>query len=556
MRPQIGMLRSRSLRLTGVLLVAMLLLSWSLAHAQNTLAPIYRAGVSDAPVTESPSAAPLVTRQHLYVVAGDVRAPGVFYSDRDSVSVEELLVRAGGASSLYEPMVHRVSGVRVVETLQLSDASDWRMADGELLRVVGPRGVHDARVEPLTTTAGSHVVCLGLSSHPALIALPEGRTTLNDLLDITGQSRDLAGVMLILPVRVYPREAPAGLESGTLVIFPSEKVILSAIPAGIIAPPAPLEPEPAPSTNEQVQVPDVSGVGNSVPALLPSRTTRSESATSTLFVPGTSIEPATSSANDHSQFVREASITRHTSSSQSQDVTLSHSVVPADVTPTSSSSATTMVPATRPRTSVDGPRQSSATSRLAVYTAGLAVIVLALSGIWTYWDRMRSIAMSKSFSEQSLFDTETRSAKTARQVTQVQALIDNKVPIIEETVEAPRARQFFGEAWGQRRLRLDAAQPLAGPHAAFRPQPSATRESLSTSVSAASQEPAESQSRQLQRMMAVLSAEQSRSLRRRSMANEAENEATDSAQAAKTERVTRESSLERALRQVMRKNRS
>jgi arsenate reductase len=49
-----------------------------------------------------------------------------------------------------------------------------------------------------------------------LIELPEDRTTLNDLLDLTGQSRDLAGAMLVLPVRVYPREAPTGLEPGTL----------------------------------------------------------------------------------------------------------------------------------------------------------------------------------------------------------------------------------------------------------------------------------------------------------------------------------------------------
>lgn len=569
MRSNSGILRRGSAGIIYALLAAITLLSWSFVRAQSSFAPVYRAGVSDTPVATA-SASAQAPHRCLFVVAGDVRAPGVFYTERATVTAGELIERAGGSSTMYEPMVHRVHGVRVVETLGQREASHWELTEGEIVRVVGSRGVRDARIEPLTTTIGSHVVCLGLAQYPVLIQLPAGRATLGDLFDIVGQSRDLANLTLVLPVRVDPRGVAPELDPGTLVIFPSEKVNLSSIPGGAISPPAPLDPEAQRESDETTLPPSADGttllpspIDRSVPDLLPSQSDPPPATTSPLFVPAPTSGPTASSV----PFTGGLTIVRESAGTDSSDhspantheVSLSHSVVAANaisVPRSNGQDAAHVASVSDVVENVAAARSARDVSQVAIYTAALAVVCLALAGIWTYWDRMRSIATLQSFSHAASLQGDAYLARGITRSDHIQALIDNKVPIVEEAVEAPRSRQFHGEAWGQRRLRLDNVQPLAGPHAAFHAQPAITRPPMVSATSAADSVQSEPDARQLQRVMAHLTAEQTRTGKRRTLASVQDTDENDSHQTAETSRHSRESSLERALRQVMRKGRS
>jgi hypothetical protein len=150
----------------------------------------------------------------------------------------------------------------------------------------------------------------------------------------------------------------------------------------------------------------------------------------------------------------------------------------------------------------------------------------------------------------------------ATPIDHIQALIDNRVPIIEEPVEALQSRHFQGEVIGHRRLRVDRGHVLAGPKWAFQLQAGNVGESSDEGVqddkSAHSGVGADaagsSQSRHMRRAMAHLSAEESRLSGRRSRAPV--RDALEPPAAEVDSRRAAESALERALRQVMRKSRS
>lgn len=549
MRPFARRLNSlivRSIALLGVLALAPAVFS------QQAFGPIYRGGIEQSPAVQI---APQSDAQpFVYVVAGDVHSPGVFTSSRPSITADELIETAGGSSSLYMPMVHQVvGGVRVVERRFQSEADGWEFASGDVLLVVERSGVRDARREPVSQA--SHVVCIGLTAQPVIVHLPEGRTAIGDLLNIVGQPHVLPSELQVLPVRVHPRVMPERIEPGTVVHFPADTVIPSAIPRGVVSAPISLDPataasiEPQPSTaSEAVVLPPPPETP--APSLLPTYSAPEQASPSPMFVPFTTEGPTawTPSSN---MYIPGSGRTMHQEPLQAtpaiHEVAQSHSLTPTDsvasqAEPTVANSDT---PIANEAIAPEAVETTSPLAQAAIYTGGLAVICLALAGIWTYWDRMRSLAVKRSFSQAARKSVQAQ-APHPQQVNTVQALIDNRVPIIEETVETPKSLQFQGEAVGHRRLRLDRSHVLAGPHAAFA---TAQFEETQTAVGRGNDEESARESRQLQRAIAHLTVGQSRTARRQAATS-------DVVQPSNPEPIQRESALERALHQVMRKGRS
>ncbi len=533
--------------------------------AAQQMGRIYRGGVEETHaqiVSESQA-----DQQFLYVVAGDVRNPGVFHSNRSTVTAAELIDRVGGTVALYEPMVHRLRGARVVERRSLRDAGGWEFPAGDMLLVVGQRGVRDLRIEAAgASSTHSHAVCLGLAPFPIVIPLTEGQATLNDLTDMLGQPRELGTNSVVLPVRVYPGEQPLAFDPGTLVMFPQQEVSHLSLNERLLTLPAPLESATSAISNEHAMVPNpviVAPAANvpdlPAPSLLPSHQPTVEAAPSPLFIPAPSVP--TASTVPPMEILRDRE-ELHPPQAQVRHSAHTQAVPPASSTPTTEAQAPSTQESQPVLTTTDlavanslggADDKGHSLAEVAAYTGCLAVICLALAGIWSYWDRLPSAATSTAFAEQAQSRNGVDTITPREGVDHVQALIDNRLPIIEENVELSPARQFQGVATAQRRLRLDSAQPLAGPHAAFSTYSPKNRPSSREAVVAA-QESDETDSRLMRRVMAHLAVKRDRA-RQESDSNDHGVDTETDREQTRRER-TEGSALENALRQVMRKERS
>lgn len=559
MRASSWTIKSSPMCSIGITLAAALCLLPLCVPAQQISGDIYRGGVAE-PSAQLAGTTPTEQR-YLYVVAGDVASPGVFHSSRSSVPAAELIERVGGTTSLFAPMLHRLRGPRVVERRAWTEAANWEIPAGDMLLVVGQRGVVDAN-RGADAHRFRHIVCLGLAPFPVLIPLAEGQATLNDLFDGLGQSRELMASTQVLPVRVYPGGQPSELDPGTLVMFPTQQINRRTIDERLLTSPIPIEtvapvavPDQAEPPSLETLVPPPSVQELSTPLLLPSPQPAAGTESSPPVVPAISAPPTAFTVPPAENFsvdegasapqlqVRRSALTQAIPSTPDVTTAQAEQALPQRVSLTIDDSARTT--ATK-----EVGRRGRALAEVAVYTGILAIICLALAGAWSYWDRVRTTPLTFTS------DLGDRDSMTplAPQVgsDEMQALIDNQFPIIEENVELPPAQQYQGAATAQRRLRLDAAQPLAGPRAPFHAHPAThpPRSSEPTTERVVRRESDEADARVAQRLMAHLAAE-------KRVTRDSESSAMTANTVNETPRTRTEgSALEHALRRVMRKDRS
>lgn len=417
-------------------------------------------------------------------IMGQVARSGV-YEVRLPVELADVVRRAGGLTEEASGNMRIVRGGRGGQQANFTTQTRYELLPGDLViadrKHVGQFQAEANRLSgrtdysanfpgPLSTAAGANrpnVVQVGLVhvlDRPVVLDLPAEHATVKGILSLLYQPATANNSVTVLKAGTSPQSVPfeqggsVVLTSGSVLVFDRKQVDASLLPQ---LPPPILAEAALPATA-------------SPPAPLPAGTTGDAlpERNAGAAVPSP-MRVGDDSANWNATQPFAADVPGSLAISPQEPLT---AVVPAiveDLPDARSAPAAGVaqedrsnhLKKTAARPAPDANAGPSATPKVMIAVTG-GIFVLVLSGLW--WIERRSARRIATRAARSQpMRPPARSA--------LDALIENKLPVIEEPVPAPNVLHVFGRPIDAGRYRLDAAEGLQGPH--FLPKTAAQQKS-------------------------------------------------------------------------------
>ncbi len=472
----------RSLRILGAVVATWLgLASSTLAQPEDFRPVAYRhsASLSEAEAIPSPD------KQACFAILGAVKNSGVYQAAGAPITLGQLVSEAGGLSTTASPMAHIIRGSGPVKHVMFRPGSSVTIQHGDVVvfhRIAGPSP--DDIVMTAEGIPAVHVAFINLlPDRPVVVPLDLSMASLAGVQRALSQPAGFsAGVRLYRqgsyesPQKNLDSQMP--LLPGDVLLFPAVTPELAQAASAIGLPAAmPMEGsdqahEPdseqglaAPASPDLTSELTISGPMDLGSMDDPSPAHRSVEpiATSISLAPSGGATLADAFAPPIPESVDAAAQgdairTYDAPAPPREDLhwgTLRAGVAkPKAVNPTRSSMPLT----TLPRASAKRAETDSATSvgGLAGVVLALSLLCFAVSLIWSRYDREPTTAIGMGAATHDLHSPSTRN--------ELDELIENRIPLVEEETRLPEGLSYCGQAIGRRRLILNQRETLAGPH--------------------------------------------------------------------------------------------
>lgn len=416
---------------------------------------------------------------------GQVSQPGV-YECRAPIELSDVVKRAGGLTGDASGNIRLVRQGRSGQQMRFSPDVRFQLVAGDLLIADGkPNGFAQTGSAGATgvvqngigaSARRSGVIQIGivqLLDWPVVLEIPSHRATVRDVWGLLNQPPTSAAPVTVLKpgagqqTVAVNQTPPVALTSGTVLVFDRRSIIATTLPV-LPQPIRMVDVEPATIKPATVPEPIAEQVPATAAAVVPAEP--APVATPDPVVPAQifdALKPQVEQSNPIANVPPppEPAVTTHELPPAPQRVPVPNVGAltsnplavpePTDVPPPNTTSLKP-AQASRPKSS-----EKAATG---TPTSSAAIILLVVVGVF-----ILTLRVLQRFERRQSHDAKTEHHPVDHSLRLLDALIENRLPFVEESLIIPRGVHLYGRALETGRHRLDAPQAIQPPH--FLPRP-------------------------------------------------------------------------------------
>jgi hypothetical protein len=398
---------------------------------------------------------------YLFAVIGQVAYPGVYRAPTSDPLLVDLIHNTGGltdAASGYLRIVRR--GPNGFQAIYASDAQ-FQLRPGDVVvaeRVASqpmtspavpgfPSAANTAAMNRPPLPAFVQLVFVDLIDRPVVLKMPRSTATVAQILELLGQSSDLASTVKVIPPfhPSTPTPHSTQFKSPTVLVFDPTTLKTDRIPELPVAVVNDVS-QPRQATDE-VHSDSVFGSGNGAVNRLQLATAGTPKESADIGWPSSPAEGLPDSAVDEAASLLPLR-TAGSRKSRNDVSSLETATTPLPLHPAVSKP---IVSSGGEKAVVSG---SSPLGRLLTGSLAVTLIAVAAGGIMI-WLRRRKAARSHPPAVKSPSSLESNN---------LDEIINDELPVVEEPFEYPTHLRLSGRVIGPARIRVDAAERPPRPH--------------------------------------------------------------------------------------------
>ncbi len=180
------------------------------------------------------SPGPVVTSGH-YGILGEIAQPGVYQAEQRAVTVQDLVLQAGGLTAKASPTFRLIRHQRAGQSIYFSPQGHDALMPGDVI-IVDPMLPRQETMPPALTVSADGdvwVALIGVLDRPVIARMHGRDAAVGNIVSALGQRAELARVVRIStpPRQPMPLGPSAALPTGSVLVFDSNLLVKKTLPA-------------------------------------------------------------------------------------------------------------------------------------------------------------------------------------------------------------------------------------------------------------------------------------------------------------------------------------